>query len=316
MKSSRAQEVRVGIITVVAVLVTVAAIIWGKGIGLGKDSHQLRISFAEAGGVEPGTPVTIRGVRKGSVTSVQVRPGDVLVTALIDADKALLHSDATASIQMLELTGGKKIELVPGAAAGTLADDAVIRGETPSDISTLVSGADQVRRQVSTLLGSLDTAVHAANAYLADKNIRYSINSTLENVRGVSQDLGQVVARNSGRVDQLVGTLNGLSADLKSFFDRMRPQAESAMDKLSGVADDARQALHTTDATARHADTLLTRIDSVVASLHNGQGVLPRLLHDKRLAAELEQTLKSIRTLVDNAGKYGINTNVSFGRQP
>ena len=91
----------------------------GKGISFSPTQKSVAIRLATSGGIDAGSPVVVNGVRRGTVTQVSNDNGGVLVTATLD-DVSDLKSDAQALVSILEITGGKKIELTPGSAATAL----------------------------------------------------------------------------------------------------------------------------------------------------------------------------------------------------
>src|ERR1043165_4308116 len=109
MITQRSTEVKVGIVSILAVALLIAGIMLGKGLGVGA-SHVLTFRFPSSGGIDIGAPVTVNGVRRGTVTSVENANGAVVLKANV-SNIDDLHADASAVISMLEITGGKKIEV-------------------------------------------------------------------------------------------------------------------------------------------------------------------------------------------------------------
>ncbi len=66
--------------------------------------------FSEAGGLAVGNPVTVSGMKVGTVSNMSLRNGDALVTFTIKGD-VLLGSETTAHIRTGSLLGERMLAL-------------------------------------------------------------------------------------------------------------------------------------------------------------------------------------------------------------
>ncbi len=315
MASSRAQEIRVGVISVVALAILIGGILWGKAAGLGVENRSVNILFQNASGVEIGSPVMYRGVRKGAVSAIAVGPDGVRVTALVESSVPL-REDAVASLQMLELMGGKKIEILAGHSTSPLPAGAEIPGRVEGDISALLASVGDITADVRRMMARVDSSLVVVNAMVTSPEFRRNIESTLENAQVASRDAREMIEENRGAIRQVVGNVNALAADVRQFVMR----TEGTLDRTIATADsavgDARQTLRVADATIRDADRLVVRIDSLTADITKREGVVGRLIYDKELADQLVGTLTSARELVEQIKRNGFNLNIGLGRKP
>jgi len=315
MASTRAQEIRVGIVSVIAILVLVVGILWGKRIGFGVDTRRVLLEFPNANGVEPGTIVTLNGVRKGSIVSVQAEPHGVRMEALIDPSIPL-HADASASIRMLEITGGKKVELKVGEDAAPLPADAVIHGKVEGDIATLMAAADGLVDDAKSLFHRLDSTITLVTDVIGTEEFRSNVRSTLANVEDISTNLREMILRNRPKLERTLANVDDLSRELKDLVERSSPKVDQVFATIDQTAGDARSAIHSAQGTLQRADSLIVRLDNVMAEVESGEGIVTKLIYDKEFADELDRTLKSAKELVEQIKKYGINANVSLGAKP
>jgi phospholipid/cholesterol/gamma-HCH transport system substrate-binding protein len=314
-ETSRRQEIRVGIVTLVAIAALVGGIIWGKGFGFSVDNRLLHFRFPNASGIDVGTPVTINGVRQGSVTAIETSTDGVLVDALVETDIPL-HSDATARIEMAELTGGKRIELTPGTTSKPLARESTIEGEVSGDPAVLLSEAGAIAANTRQLVLSLDTAVDAVNRMLADGTIQRRVDNTLINLEDASGAARGLVVDNRARIDRTLISLNSSVEELRGLISRTGPAAERTLAGAERAADDARVAISSADATLRRADTLVARLDSVVYDVRHGRGTASMVLYDTAFANDLKETIDVTRAFIAQMKRNGVNINVSLGRRP
>lgn len=98
--------------------------------GLGQaagGSYDLTARFGEAGGIQPGSKVTVSGVKVGSVSSVTIDPKTFLAVMHLSMDSSVkLPSDSTAKITSDGLLGGNHIAIAPGGAPDDLKPGAEI----------------------------------------------------------------------------------------------------------------------------------------------------------------------------------------------
>jgi phospholipid/cholesterol/gamma-HCH transport system substrate-binding protein len=313
MASTRLQEIRVGVVTLVAAVVLVAGIIWGKGTGLGVDNRVVTMLFPNAAGVDVGAPITLRGVRKGAVTSLEVRPDGVRISALVESSFPLKR-DAKAQIQMLEVTGGKKIELIPGESAEPLASGAVIPGEVQGDITSMLADVGDITASTKIVVRRVDSTLVMVNEVLGSRTFRRNIENTLANLESTSAAAQDLIAGNRVAIQRMISNFDGLSGDLRDLVARTRPAVDRAMTAVDTLSTDARVALRHLDMVLQHSDTLIARVDDIARRMQQGEGAVAKLLNDKGFAEELEGTLKSVRRLVENfdQGKTRIPLKIGF----
>lgn len=313
-EKSRRQEVTVGIVTLVALAALVGGIIWGKGFGFSVSNRTLRFRFPNAAGIDVGTPVTLNGVRQGSVTALETDVDGVVVDAIIET-AIPLRSDATARIEMAELTGGKRIELSAGRASSRLADDAVIEGYVSGDPTVLLAEAGAIAADARLLVRRLDTAVGAVNLMLADGAIQRRVDNTLINLEDASGAARSLVVDNRARIAATIASLDATVRDLRGLIARMAPAAERTMVSAESAALDARTVIASADATLRQADRLVARLDSIAVDIRGGTGTVSMLLYDTSFAGELRRTLESTREFIEQTKRDGVDINIGLGRR-
>jgi phospholipid/cholesterol/gamma-HCH transport system substrate-binding protein len=314
-ETSRRQEITVGIVTIIAIAALVGGIIWGKGFGFSVNNRTLRFHFPNAAGIDVGAPVTLNGVRQGSVTAVSTDADGVLIEALVET-KVPLRSDAAARIEMAELTGGKRIELLPGSTTRPLASDAIIEGTISGDATVLLAEAGAIATDARKLVLRLDTAVDAVNRMLADGAIQRRVDNTLINLEDASGAARSLVVENRARIDQTIASLNATMEDLRGLLLRTTPAAERTIRSAELAAGDARLAIAGAQGTLLRADTLVMRLDSLVYDVRYGRGTASMMLYDTAFAGELRRTIESTRAFIEQMKRNGVNINFSLGRRP
>ena len=154
---TQAQILRLGAITVVVMLVVMAASFnLSKFPGFGGDSYQAY--FADASGLHKGNMVQVGGIRVGRVQDVELEKSKVLVTFEVDHGVEF-GKDSHASVEVLNLLGEKYLDLVP-KGDGQLDEDKPIPVERTSssyDIVGVFGDLAETTEQIDT--AQLDQAL-------------------------------------------------------------------------------------------------------------------------------------------------------------
>ena len=313
---SRKQETRVGLISILAIVILIAAIVWAKGVGVGGSTRTISMNFPNASGIDVGSPITFKGVRKGVVTALDARPEGVLVTATVDSDLPVTTA-TTPQIQMAELTGGKKIELVTGPGnAAPLKEGAVMEGELQGDINELLATAGDMTKDVRRILAQVDTTMSAVNSLVTNQRLVQGIETSVLNLEEASGAARELVISNRAGIAATLTSLRQTTSELQGLLRRTAPAIESTVGASAAAIEDLRRIATAADISIRNADTLIARLDTIAYDVKNGDGTVSRLLYDRRLADELARTVSEARQLVQQIKRYGVNINVSLGAKP
>lgn len=63
-------------------------------------------------------------------------------------------------------------------------------------------------------------------------------------------------------------------------------------------------------------NSLTENLNKITEGINNKDGIIGRLVFDKKLSDDIDLTIKETKELVTKIRKYGINTNVSIGQKP
>ncbi|MBK6290963.1 MAG: MCE family protein [Ignavibacteria bacterium] len=312
---SRSTEIRVGLVSLVSIAVLIGGIMIGKGISFSPNKRTISIRLATSGGVETGSPIVVNGVKRGSVADVSGNNGSVLIHADID-DASDLKTDATATVTILEITGGKKIEINPGKAAGTFDVNTEMPGTVAADIGGLVTSLGEVSGSAVDLVRRLDTISASLTELLRD-------GSFVTNVKTISSDGALLVtdvrtwfSQNRAPLTASIRDLREISTTLRESVDRNEPKVSQIIDRADKVLLNLETTLAKADGAIIGADTLIARINGVVNDIRTNKSLVNMLLYDEKMAARLDSTLANLRVLLRDFGKNGINVNVELGHVP
>lgn len=152
--------IRAGFMGVVLILLVIAVGLQPQQLWSLASSIRYQALFSEAGGLAVGNPVTVSGIKVGTVSDVSLQKGDALVTFNID-DKIALGSDTTAHIRTGTLLGERVLTLESAGSGKMRSMDVIPVSRTSSPYSLIDAVSDLTRyaadTNTDTLNQSLDT---------------------------------------------------------------------------------------------------------------------------------------------------------------
>ena len=314
MDVSRSTEIRVGIVSVISIALLVVGIMLGKGISFSPTQKSVAIRLATSGGIDAGSPVVVNGVRRGTVTQVRNDNGGVLVTATLD-DIADLKSDAQALVSILEITGGKKIELTPGRATTALNPRDEIPGLVAADIGTLVGVLGGASGDITGLIKRLDTISMSVSDLLRDGSVVANIKTMTNDGALALTDLRVFMENNRGPLTTTVQDLKALTSELRESVHRNEPGVTRIIARTETVVKSLEGTLAKADGAITNVDTLTTRVSAMVNDLRTNKSLLHALMYDDKLFGKLDSTLISLRKVLKDFGRDGVNVNVGLGHR-
>ncbi len=295
------------------IVILVFGIAWAKGVYFGAKPETLTIRFANAGGAERGDPVYIRGIKRGLISDVDVNErGEVIMELQLDV-KIPLRRDASASIMMLELMGGKKIEILPGVSQTAFNSSTdTIEGTSAGDLSTLVALVNSMSESLRSIVGKADTLFTSINDVIGDPKVRADIKGAiaeariaLKDVSVTLRDVRTLIAENRTSLRNTIAELEKLSTNMNAAVNDLAPAAKAAI-------ADTRAFIAQASATLEKADIALTEIDKMLIDSRTNKSLLYRITSDKEFGERIDSTLINAQKLIKEIRMQGLNANIRF----
>jgi len=300
---NRRNEVAVGMLITVAVIVLVLGTLWLVRGGL-KTGYPLYTRFAWGQNLKQGQPVLLAGVTVGNVGDVTLRRDGYLDVMLRIDDKYTVPKGSTAAVKAVGIFGDVAVALTPPLpvpAASYSPGDTLPPGPVSADIDVILSRVDSIGRGVTLLMNSIQEQVVAA---------------------GTLKDLHNMVASTAAVTAQLQTVVAAQNKNLTETGDAFRKTAE----RFSSLADSAqigatatniRQATQNATQLIAHLDSTNTRLAQVIDQIQRGNGTLGRLATDTLLYTDMRRTVAGLDSLFAdlkaNPRKY-FNFSVFGGR--
>ena len=315
MMTDRKKEVRVGIVALLSLIVLIAGITIGKGLIVGVSQNTLLFTFPSSGGIEIGAPIFINGVKRGSVISTENINGGVAIAGSID-DISDLHPDAQAKISMLEITGGKKIDITPGISSGNLDISKPIAGTISADATELISLVGDLGADASVIVKRLDSVLAQANSLLSDGIVVKQLRNTIKNADELMITLNALMGDNKENMRNLIKDLGALAKDAKSAVNNNEPKLRSILIKLDSLAGSGQRLMAKTDTALAGVTDLTVETKDMMKDIKTNGSFINKLLYDKTTSKSIDTTLQRVNDLLLKIHEHGLNANIRLGTRP
>jgi len=285
---NRTIELRVGIVVAIAAIILFLGIIWIKEYRFNVERYKYGVLFPNVGALGVGDPVTVLGVKKGTVESIILSGGDVLVTFNLTTD-VKLKKDAKFTVMNIGLMGERFVDVSPGHSPELLDLSRPVEGFYDTGIPEVMGMAgqmlDEIRRLVAHLEGIFGTEWS-----------QESFRETIKDLRKLSGDLVTLLDRNKDKLEKTATDLSYTSSELKVLVERNKAKLQSSVDNFTS--------------SSAKLDTITTTLSSLSVSLKNltqkiesGEGTFGKLVNDSTLYNDLRKTTNNLDELVTDIKK-------------
>lgn len=285
---SRRTEIQVGATVLVAVAILLWGVTWLKEFSVARKVRVWTVSFPRTGGLGRSDEVQVNGIRKGAVQDMALA-GDHVLVRLALAHDIQLTSDCRVAISNVGLMGEKVIavdlrtsgrhyterDTIPGDYEQGIPE---VMGQMGGTIETLTRLTEHLERISGTLArsGDLEKSVH--------------------NFAETSVQLREVVVENRKSLRTTMDNFGAASRTARSLTTGREEQLKKAVDDFAAAAEKM-------DRLAGRLDSLRASIASVTGKVDRGDGTLGKLVNDQRLYDDLNTSVHSLKTLVEDIKK-------------
>ncbi len=266
----RRDEVLVGILLTVGVIVGVLGTIWLVRGGFSR-GYPLHARFAWGAGVRQGQPVRLAGVQIGVVSGVELDPRGTILVHMSIEDEYRVPQNSKAAVVPVGIFGDQEIALVPEEPSMVFfrEGDSVPPAPPKAGLPELTARADTISQR-------LDDVARTVQLELVQGGGIADLRKTLAATNTLARQLGTIAAEQSRQLTLTMTRLRSTTAALDSA-------------QLDSTVRNLRQ---TTENLATFTDSLTstaTALTAVLSKANQGDGTLGKLLNDPGLYYDLRR---------------------------
>lgn len=319
------KEVRLGLLAIL----TIGLAIWGykfvKGKNIFKKTKTFYVVYDNIEQLTVASPVLINGYKIGAVSSIRLNPKDTKsIEVSIEVDGNIQYpKDTKAILKSSGVVGGKIIDISFDAACSgpnCAQDEDVLVGNTQGLIETMI-GSD-LSSYSGTIKESVGGAMDTILTQLSDKDNPSPINqslwkleATLDNLSSATNSMNSIMRSSSGNLNTTFSNLakltnslaesdqqiKNLLTNLDAISTEMRGvQLTPTLDAANGVLARAEDLMSGLDTTVSTSNATFAELTTLLENMNNGDGMLPKLLHDESFSDNIELSTKNLNLLLQD----------------
>lgn len=301
MKNQRKTEIRVGITVILGILCLIFVLSWAKNISLTSNQKNINVKFSSASGLEVGDNVTVFGIRKGFVSSTNVENDGVLVSISLNNDVEL-KDDAKFSIVMLDLMGGKKIDINPGSSNKPIDYSLIQKGNYIADIPEVMAILGSVQNDLINIIKEVQTTLVSVNEVLTDKDFNNNIKVTAFNLTEITLKLNSMIDENRTDFKKITSTTADLLEETSSFLKENKTSTTEALKELNEVL--------------KNTNEILAKAEEFITETKEQRNNAGKLLYDEKFLEDINKTLSDVKELtsilIEQLKGKGINIDAKI----
>jgi phospholipid/cholesterol/gamma-HCH transport system substrate-binding protein len=277
-------EVLVGLVITVAVIVTVLGSLWLARGGLSK-GYPLYVKFPWGAGLKQGQPVLLVGVNVGYVDEVELHEDGILVTTLRIVKSYKVPLTSKAAVVPNGIFGDQAIALTPSRPdpRSFKSGDTIPIGPSTPGISEITSKADSVMRSVNAITTALQTEMVASGGIHDLRNTIAATNRLVNDFAAIAAEQSRQLSATMTSLRRATGAIDPAKVD--STVNNLRTSSAN-LAEISGQLKE----------TSGKLDLLLAKVDS-------GPGSVAKLINDPGAYNDVRGVLQRMDSLLADIKK-------------
>lgn len=277
-------EVLVGLLVTVAIVVTVLGSLWLARGGLSK-GYPLYAKFPWGAGLKQGQPVLLVGVNVGYVDEVDLHQDGILVTTLRIAKNYNVPITSKAAVVPNGIFGDQAVAVTPSKPdpRSFKPGDTIPIGPSTPGISELTTKADSITRSVNAITTALEQQLVA---------------------QGGIRDLRNTIGATNRLVTEFAAIASEQSRQLTATMTSLR-RATTAIDpaKVDSTVSNLRTASANMAEMSAQLKATSGKLDVIIAKVDSGNGTAAKLLNDPGVYNDVRTLLQRMDSLVADIKK-------------
>lgn len=302
------REIKIGIITVFAILIVVSGVNFLKGRNFfGGDSVYFAF-FPESAGLAPASDVLINGVSIGKVLKVDYQPNQVSLFRKVKVTFTVTNKDIQLPIGTIVKIApkdlfSKALALVfpTQLSQGYYAKNSELKGEVTKDMMEQIQEyADPISKKIQKLMTNVDHVVESF-ADFWDTTTTSEIQSSLIEAKSAISRFNNLSFELEGLVKEERSQLHEIFSNVASItsnIEKSNKEIASIIGNSKKITDD----LVTSDykKVISEANKVISLLNKSLEDVEKGKGTLGKFLKDETFYNELLLSNKKVQSLLED----------------
>jgi len=312
-------ETKVGALTIIAITLIILGFNFLRGKTILKSGNFLYAKYADTKGLIVSNPVYINGFQVGAVFEIEntnQHLTEILVAIKLN-EPYKIPMNSIATIQENPL-GTNSINIVLGDTTAFFksgdtihtAPAASLLGDIMNTLSPLGKKTNQAITSLETVLSNLNTVLNEQNKDNF-KTILANLAQTTEKLNSSIASIEVMLEKQNGSIAKSFDNVNSITKNISNNNEKITSIINN-LDSTTKAIKDAD--LYTT---IQHIKEAVGELSIAIKKINSGNGTAAKIMNDGEMYAQLNNTIKSINTLVDDIKvhpKRYINISV-FGKK-
>ncbi|MEG2365437.1 MAG: MlaD family protein [Alistipes sp.] len=284
------REVKIGLFTVLMIGCAWAGIRFLSGIDIFSRNNEYYAAYDQINGVQPASPIMIKGVKVGTVTGITFDPerSEMVVLRFSIKRQYQIPTNSEAKIFSNSIMGAKAVEIHLGDAKQCLESGDTLRSSRDRDLMDMAgSELDFFKQKVSQITTDLSRTLQNINTLLEANTV--SLTGTMTNIHGITGNLNGLLASERSNLQT---TMNNLTR-----FSNVLGNNAQRMDSIVGNVNTLTARLSDEQFTANLAGAV-GELNAVLAKIDNGEGTVGSLINDRALYVSLTEASNNLSALL------------------
>ena len=289
----RHKRIKVAIICIVAIAIFYIGANFLKGINIFNSTTYYYCVMDNVNGIQQSSSVQLAGYKIGIVQSTEListQPPRICAKIML-TEKIDIPDDSELKITSSGLLSSTVLSLIMGSSSSNFHDGDTIKCSKEPD---LLSGIEDMKGQVASILSSVDTIGLELKDILHKDGGGESLRTTLTNIQMTTEHLNYIVAHNEEKIGNLVSNIEHFSKTLNE----ATPQLKNILQNFDQISDTLAKAEIASVIT--HADKTIQEVEEIVEKVNRGEGTIGNIINEDGIAKKIDKTIESLNLLIED----------------
>jgi phospholipid/cholesterol/gamma-HCH transport system substrate-binding protein len=258
--------------------------------------------FTSVSSLNFGDPVSVNGVIKGKVKSIELEGDSVKIEFSLEKG-VIIRTDYTIEVASPELMAGKTIYIKPGKDSKEIDYSKPLIGIQGADVSTIMKTASDMAGDVKTLIGkfnktadNLDLLLVNINELVGDKRMQGDLKNTISNLSVTSRSLDGLVIDSRKNVNNLSENADKTLKSVNTLLDDTSPEIKSTFKDVQSLTT--------------KFDSLVTNLNLIIGDIQQQKSGVGKFLYDDKFFNNLNKLVEEVERLSAKIRKDGVKINI------